>query len=458
MEKFLYKYRKEKILWNIALVYPEKYSTGMSSLGYLWVYHILQSISWVNCERAFYSEGDIKTIETGRRLNEFDAVFFSISFENDIVNIVSILKKSGIEIFSRNRKGLPLICVGGIATTFLFNYLKHFVDVIFSGDAEMVIPKFMGLIKYKKDREEITSILEYEKNEGIYTSKDVNDYLPYYSIDNIELPHSSIISSNAEFENTALLTVSKGCLYQCKFCFVSRVYGEYKPFDLGKIIKTAQKFCGLTDRIGLIAATLSNHPDFEKIVDELNKMGFKVSFSAFRVEGLTERFLNKIIENENKTLVVAPETASLKLKKFIGKNIPEELIFDKLKVACDFGIKRIKLYFMIGFPNEGEEDIEAIIEFIRKTREISNQYSKKHNYIPEIIVDINPFVPKPFTPLFEYEMEDIQSLKKKIIKIKNSIRNFGRIFVYGESPKNSLLQYRISKNKISIDEIVKLSD
>lgn len=105
MEKFLYKYRKEKIFWNIVLVYPEKYSTGMSSLGYLWVYHILQSISWVNCERAFYTKGDIKTIETGRRLNEFDAVFFSISFENDIVNIVSMLKRSGIEICSRNRKG-----------------------------------------------------------------------------------------------------------------------------------------------------------------------------------------------------------------------------------------------------------------------------------------------------------------------------------------------------------------
>ncbi|MGC8769688.1 MAG: B12-binding domain-containing radical SAM protein [Brevinematia bacterium] len=458
MEKFLYKYRKEKILWNIALVYPEKYSTGMSSLGYLWVYHILQSISWVNCERAFYTDEDIKTIETGRRLNEFDAIFFSISFENDIVNIVSILKKSGIEIFKRNRKGLPLICVGGIATTFLFNYLKYFSDFIFSGDAEIILPKFMELIKNKTNKEEINAIFEDVKYEGIYKSEGTNNYLPYYSAKDIEIPHSTIISKEAEFENTALISVSKGCLYQCKFCFVSRVYGEYEPFDFNEIIKTAQKFNGLTDRIGLIAATLSNHPDFEKIVDELNKIGFKVSFSAFRVEGLTESFLNKIIENENKTLVIAPETASLKLKKFIGKNIPDELIFDKLKIACEFGIKRIKLYFIIGFPNEEEEDIEAIIDFIRKTREISNQYSKKHNYIPEIIIDINPFVPKPFTPLFEYEMEDIQSLKKKIIRIKNSIRNYGRIFVYGESPKNSLLQYRISKNKISIEEIIKLSD
>ncbi len=459
MEKFLYKYRKEKILWNIALVYPEKYSTGMSSVGYLWVYHILQSIGWINCERAFYTDGEIKTIETARRLNEFDAIFFSISFENDITNIVSILKKSGIEPLAEKRKGLPLICIGGIATTFLSGYLKYFVDIIFSGDAELILPKFLTYIKNIKDKKEIFSIFEKYNFNGIYcNSFNFENYLPYFSSRDVAIPHSTIISSKAEFKNTALIAVSNGCLYNCKFCFVSKVYGDYIPFDINKIITIAQKFVGLTDRIGLVAATLSNHPDFEKIVNEINKIGFKISFSAFRVEGLTENFLKKIIENENKTLVIAPETASPKMKKFIGKNIPNELIFDKLKVACMYGIKRIKLYFIIGFPNEDDEDINAIIEVVRKFREISNEYSKKYNYIPEIIVDINPFVPKPFTPLFEYEMEDIQSLKRKIIKIKNSVRNYGRIFVYGESPKSSLLQYRIVKNKITIEEIIELSD
>ncbi len=455
-EKIIYKYKKEKILLNIVLVYPEKYETGMSSLGYLWVYHILQSKPWINCERAFLS-GEIKTIETGRRLNEFDAIFFSISFENDILNIISILRQSGIEILRERRKGFPLIGVGGIATTFISNYLKHFADVIFSGDAEKVLNEFLDEIKNIKDKNEIISIVKENKIAGVYDPERIHGFLPYVSKELTSIPHSPIISEEAEFKDSALISVSKGCLYKCNFCLVSRVYENYVSFKADEIVNTARIFKGYTNRIGLIAATLSNHPEFEFIVDEINKMRFSISFSAFRIESLSEKFLRKIIENENKTIVIAPEVASNKLKRLIGKNIPTELIFEKLKISCEFGIKRIKLYFMIGLPFEDNEDINEIIELIKKIRELSKEYTKKHKYIPEIIVDINPFVPKPFTPLFQYEMDDIRSIKNKIIKIKNSIRNYGRIFVYGESPKSAYLQYQIAKQKITLKDLISLS-
>ncbi|MGC8765402.1 MAG: B12-binding domain-containing radical SAM protein [Brevinematia bacterium] len=456
-EIFLYKYKKEKILWNAVLIYPNSYRTGMSSLGYLWVYHILQSIPWINCERAFFSPGRIKTIETERDIREFEIVFFSISFENDLINLISILKKAGIELFKEKRIS-PIICVGGIATTFISNYLKNIADVIFSGDAEATLPPFLEILKQTKDYDHLFSEIRNKKTDGIFLSEEINETLiPYISKKQEVPPHSSIITHNAEFNDSALISISSGCLYKCNFCLISRVYKEYKYFEAEKIIRTAEKYAGITNRIGLVAATLTNHPDFEKIIDEINRLGFYISFSSFRIEGLSEALLKKIIENENRTLVIAPETSSLGLKKFINKIIPDDLIIERVKTACNLGIKRIKLYFIVGLPGEKDEDIDGIIDLIRKIREVSKEYSKKFHYIPEIIVEINPFVPKPFTPLFDYEMEDINNLKKKIILIKNSVRGYGRTFIYGESPKSAYLQYVLSKNKLDFKELIEMA-
>ncbi len=454
-EIFLYKYPKEKILWNAVLIYPNLYKIGMSSLGYQWVYHILQSTPWIHCERAFFSPGKIKTIETEREISEFEILFFSISFE--IINLISILKNSGIEIF-REKRDRPIICIGGIATTFISFYLKRVADVIFSGDAEATLFPFLEVLKREKSKDKILFAIKDKKIPGVYLSEDINEtFLPCITGVNEIPPHSNIISSKSEFKNTALISVSNGCLYNCNFCFISKVYKNYNYFEKEKIILIAKKFFGITDRIGLVGATLTNHPEFENIIEELNSLGFKISFSAFRIEGLSEPLLKKIIENENRTLVIAPETSSMKLKKLINKITSDELIIEKVKTACNLGIKRIKLYFIIGLPEEDEKDIIQMIELIRKIRDVSKEYSKKFHYIPEIIVEINPFVPKPFTPLFNYEIEDINSLKKKIILIKNSIRNLGRIFIYGESPKSALFQYKLAKNKLNFEELLSIS-
>jgi radical SAM superfamily enzyme YgiQ (UPF0313 family) len=455
IENFVYRYKKEKILYNVALIYPNKYKIGISSLGFQWVYHLLQSTPWIYCERAFLNDGRIKTVENSIPIEDFDIIFFSISFENDILNIISILLNANIKLYSKDREK-PLVCIGGIATTIIPQYLKEIADIIFCGDAELTLLPFLEVLKKTREKDKIIELAT--KIKGIYSDNLSSTYLPYYSSNDEIIPHSVIISDEAEFKNTALILVSKGCLYRCKFCFVSNIYENYQPLPAEKILQTALIYKNFTDRIGLIAATLTNHPDFKFIVTELNKAGFMVSFSAFRVETLDEEFLKTIVENENKTLVIAPETSSQKLKKLIGKFISDEVIFEKIRIACEAGIKRLKLYFMIGLPEEEKEDIDQIISFIAKVREISIYHSRKFGYIPEIIVDINPFVPKPFTPLFESEMEDINSLRKKLIYIKNKVRKYGRIYVYGESPKSSYLQYLLAKNKISFDELLSFRD
>ncbi|MFN3660453.1 MAG: B12-binding domain-containing radical SAM protein, partial [Brevinematales bacterium] len=243
---------------------------------------------------------------------------------------------------------------------------------------------------------------------------------------------------------------------RCSFCLVSHLYGAYQSFSKESILTTATLYEGKTHQLGLVAATLTNHPDFESIINELNRMGFELSFSAFRIETLSPSLLEKIIINEKKTLVLAPETASERQKRLIRKMIHNEIFLDKVRQATAIGIKRIKLYFLIGLPQETEEDLKEMVTLIKEIVSLSKQQAKTYGYTPEIIVDINPLVPKPFTDFAHEKMEEVSLLKKKILFLKQSIHGFGRVFVGGESPRRAKLQYDLAWGKLSWQEILQL--
>jgi radical SAM superfamily enzyme YgiQ (UPF0313 family) len=459
MEQFLNTYQKEKIRLNAVIVFPNSYSIGMSNLGFQWVYHLLQLHPQVHCERAFADEKAIKvkTVESGREIGQFDVIFFSISFETDLLNVIRVLKSSQVEWDNRKRNS-PFLIVGGIATTILPFYLKQIADVVVSGDADATIPILLEELLKRSSREGFLESLE--NKPGIYPYFALpSDTIPYYNRreNSLEPAHSVIITEKTEFSGRALIEVSKSCLFPCSFCLVTNAYGEYYPFPLSKILSIAEKYIGITNKLGLVAATLTNHPQFKEMIVQLNQMGFQLSFSAFRIEGLDEELLKLIIDNENKTLVIAPETASFALKKTICKMIPNEKIFSIVKTAVRLGIKRLKLYFIIGLPGEVQADLDEMIVFLKEIRSISLSFSKDFGYVPEMIVDINPLVPKPLTAFEGLPIEDIKSLKKKIAYLKNNLRGFGRTFVYGESPKNALLQYNIANHIYSLEELMAMA-
>lgn len=461
MEKFLYRYPKDKIKLNAVLVYPNSYYIGMSNLGLHSVYHIFQSHPEVHCERAFMDDHakKTKTVESGRELGLFDVVVFSISFETDLLNLIRALCSSGIEPLREKRQTSgPMVIVGGIGTTILPGYLAKIADLIVSGDAAITLPPIIDQLLKDKNRE--TSLHALENIGGIYPYYQIKtDTLGYHRDRERKEPVTSVIlTDDTEFSGRGLLEISSSCLYSCAFCLVTKAYGDYFPFPAERILEAAGRFKGFTDKLGLVAATLSNHPDFKMIIRELNRMGFQLSFSAFRIEGLDDELMEMIIRNENRTLTIAPETASAELKKVIHKIIPNEIILNAVRKACAIGIKRLKLYFLIGLPGETQADMDGIFNLVKDIREISKEYGKTHGYLPEIIVDINPLIPKPLTIFAGQPMEEVASLKKKIIGLKNKLRTLGRTFVYGESPKNALLQYRIANHMIEMDELIRMAE
>ena len=251
----------------------------------------------------------------------------------------------------------------------------------------------------KCDRDSVLSGLK--ELPGIHPAQTITgstlDYC--FNQDRKEPVYSPMLTDKAEFGYRGLIEVSRSCLYRCAFCLVTNVYGDYYPMELGKLLECAERFRGKTDKLGLVAATLTNHPQFKEMIRELNRMDFRLSFSAFRIEGLDDELLGMIVDNENKTLTIAPETASERLKKLVQKPIPNSMILDAVRRACGFGIKRLKLYFLVGLPGETEADLDENIRLVGDIWEITKENAKRFGYLPEIIVDINPLVPKPLTPL-----------------------------------------------------------
>ncbi len=455
MERFLYSYKKTKIQFNAVVCYPNTYSIGMSSLAFQSIYHILQQYPFIHCERAFLNEKKAKacsfTVESGRNISQFDIIFISISFEPDLLNLIDMLINSGIEIDPGKRKK-PLIIAGGIASSFLYYYLKDIADITVCASAEYALPIIVReLCSYTNSDIFIHNL---GKSNGFYhRERDKDENLQYYHCNNV-LSHNVILSDRTEFSNMGLIEISRGCLYKCNFCLVSQAYGNYISYPEDDILEIADHYLNLTDRIGLIAATLTNHPGLRKIIKGLNGMKFRLSFSAFRLDDLDDELLELIINNENKTLTIAPETASLVLKKKINKVISNDLIVERAGKAFELGIKRLKLYFLIGLPGETSSDIEEIIGLVKRLRILSRIYSKKHGYIPEFIVNINPLVPKPFTEFKDVKMDEPQVIKKKIIMLKKGLRDLGRTYVYGESPKSAVLQYRLSHHLDSLEDLI----
>ncbi len=450
METYLYRYAKVRPRYHCAVLYPNSYAIGMSGLGFQSLYHQVQlNEDWL-CERFFDDGKDVVSYETERPLNHFQIIFVSLSFEPDVVHLAKMLKRANVALHT---EGWPLIVIGGIGVSIMAKTLAYFADLLVTTRAESFIPILSAILCEVSQKNVVLDMLRGAS--GVTLSAELTTLtLPWQkSEQSVQAAHTVIVSDGAEFANRGLIELSESCRYQCGFCLVSNVYGEYRYQDRRQVLEIANQYKGITRRLGLVAATLTNHPEFREIIEDLNNEGFELSFSAFRIEALDDDLLEKIILNENRTLVVAPETASDRMKQLIRKRIPNEVFLRKITKACEVGIKRIKLYFIVGFPGETEEDIAENIALISEVRKVSHLHGKKHGYIPEIIVDINPFVPKPFTLLADAEMESVKILKHKILMMKKGVRNLGRVFVYGESPRMAKEQFRLTRQEIPAEEL-----
>ncbi len=464
---------------SVALVYPNSYRLGMSNLGFQHVYHLFNKRFDVVAERAFLPEGQemslylqsgkpLLSLESQTPLQNFHLVAFSLSFENDYPNILRILELCKIPLLAENRSDRdPFVMAGGITTFLNPEPVAPFIDFFLLGEAEGNLNKFLDLlVEYNSSRASKNEIIKnLSRNlDSIYAP---SLYQPRYNNDGtlksflpIEAgvpesvkvsrsmgetpPMSTIITPETEFADKVLIELGRGCERSCRFCAAGYVYRPPRFRDGSDLRASIEKAMATCSEVGLLAAAVSDVPEIESLTSMIVQKGCSFSISSLRTDNITQEFLKNLKEAGQKTLAIAPEAGSARLRKVINKHLSRNQIIDAAKMISGAKDFAIRLYFLMGLPTETKEDMTELIEIVKAIRHNMIKESAPRGTIGHIRMSINCFVPKPFTPFQWFPMERMSSLKDKQKKLKKAINKEGGIKVIFDTPKWAYIQTLLS--------------
>jgi radical SAM family uncharacterized protein len=473
---------------KVALVYPNTYHVGMSNLGFQTVYDLINKIDHVVCERSFLPDdsgpaaGRIVAIESGRPISDFDIIAFSVSFENDYPNLLTILDRAGIPLRSDDRgTPHPLVIAGGIAFFSNPEPMSPFIDCFLIGEAEAILPRFFDIA--------LPDLLSQDKRTCLKTlARNVTGaYVPaFYSTTYnpdgtvcaieplIDVPVkiermymkdlsnvptcSAIITTDTTFDSTFLIEVGRGCPHGCRFCSTGFVYRPPRFRPLSLLDKCLQQGASMTDEIGLVGAAVSDLPDINKLCGQAFEKDTRISFSSLRADALSPELISILRQNKVKTATIAPDAGSERMRKVINKGITEEDVLNAAESLVAGGIPNLKLYFMIGLPTETMDDVEAIVLLCKQIKHRFLKSSRIRKRIGEITVSLSSFIPKPFTPFQWIPMDEVRSLKKKIKKIKDGLKRVANVRVHSDIPRWAYIQALLSSGDRKVAQILLLAN
>lgn len=475
---------------RIALIYPNTYYVGMSNLGLQTIYGFLNAREDVCCERAFLPEAPILdlytrthtplcSLESQTPLSEFELLAFSISFENDELNILKILELAHVPLKAEDRNNDdPFVLLGGALTTINPEPLALFLDLVVLGDGEDVLTSLLDM--YQKVREtepKHESLKQLAQVRGVYVPSlyDIDYNEEGYIIDIapiagapcpvgtcpiVTLDHypaySRILTEQTEFGDMFLVQINRGCPYKCRFCHTGYTQTPVRHLSYDMAARLVRRGLQERERIGLVGAAIADYPSLQDLCDLIISEGGKLSVSSLRVSALARarHLLEVLVQAGQKTVTLAPEAGTERLRRLIRKPLADTMLYETVEYVIRHHIPNLKFYFLIGLPTETEEDLEAIIALCTRCRELMLNTAKSLGKMGKMTVSVNPFVPKPFTPLQWCRMETEAELKRKIQKLQRALQRLGNVEVIHEAPKWAVWQGILARGDRKLGQVL----
>jgi len=426
----------------IALIYPNSYYVGMSNLGFQTIYALLNSYNNIVCERVFWEPKRLKaetpiSLESQRPLPDFDVLAFSISYELDYFSIVQVLKASGIPLPAADRdESHPLVIAGGSCVTANPMPISPFFDCFAIGEGEAILPGFIDTLTEGIEGKKDELLKKLAALPGVYVPA-LYDGKPIRrqwltDLDSVATT-SVILTPDTELGGMYLIEIARGCGWGCRFCLAGFQFRPFRFRPLDSLLAQAEKGLSHVDKIGLLAAAVSDHPEIGELAYRLHRMDAEISVSSLRVRPFSKALLKALAQSGAQTVTLAPEAGSERLRSIINKCVTENDIIEAVDKIAKQGIRQIKLYFMIGLPTETDADIDEIIKLTLTLKE------RIERTVSRIIITVEPFVPKAGTPFQWLAMAPEDVLNERVNGIKNSLAKNG-IEVRAESVGWSLVQ------------------
>lgn len=417
-DKILYNKKiKQHTEINVWLAYPASRSFALSSLGYMYLYKRLDQMEQVNFEPIF-----LETKTTEIMSKNIDLCGFSFSFDLDFINILKILDQHNIPLKSEERNNShPLIFGGGPVLTANPEPYYEIFDFIIIGDGEDILQPIIDIYRNNKNlpRNEILKLLS--ELDGIYVPT-IKKEVKKLTCKDLQIITTPILSEESFFSNTFILEVERGCSNKCAFCLASYINLPIRFLQLEEILNNIDFGLQHTNKIALLGAMIAKHPKFNEICEYIynkiqNGEKIELTFSSLRADNITPMAIKTLVASGQKTSTIAIEAASEKLRTIINKNLTDEQIFNSIKICKENGLKGLKIYAMIGLPQETQEDIDAFILLCKKLKKEFKGFGFSFGF--------STFVPKPHTPFQWCKREDIKDLKEKQNYLKKEFHKLG---------------------------------
>jgi radical SAM superfamily enzyme YgiQ (UPF0313 family) len=463
---------------RVALAFPNTYFVGMSNLGFQTVYSLFNAEDDIVCERFFLppktelaaqlaSGAPLVTLESQTPVRDFDIVAFSVSFEWDYTNVLTLMRLAGIPRRAVDRTHHdPLVMIGGAVTFVNPEPLAPFADVIAAGEGEALIPPLVGAFRGAADREDLLRRLAGERGFYVPSFYDVR-YAEDGTIaafeprsgtgapptvrkaalkttDAVNPPATAVFTPDTEFGSRLLVEVVRGCANLCRFCWAGYNYLPVRAFPKERLLQIAERARPHSNRIGLVSIALCDHPDIEEILTRLVEMGYSISPASLRLDDLTPTILRLLRASGERTVTIAPETGSDRLRRVVNKTITNDEILRAAEMIFESGFENLKLYFMLGIPTETDDDLDAIRDLTWQLREIMVRHARGRGHVGRIVGSVNPLVPKPGTAYQWLAMENDRSVERKIARVRSLMAGIDNVYFTIKSERHSLYQALLS--------------